>query len=92
MIAITLPDLSPGEGYALNIVLMDQATSIIKELRLIGLGENFSRDLREEVFSGAGGPLFLPQYYAHINSIYQKYSTTKLVQMASHYYKLPGKS
>lgn len=86
--SVALPDLSPGEGYALTVVLVDQATSIVKELRLIGLGERFSRDLREELFSDAGDPLFLPQYYAKVDSIFRRNSTAKLVQLAHHYYKL----
>ena len=85
---VDFPEPAPGEGLALNIVLVDQATNIIQHLRLIGLGERFSKDLRKEVFSDANEPLIAPVYYEKINNIYSKYSTEDLVRLASHYYKL----
>lgn len=87
----TWPEPEFGEGYGLTVILQDQKTAIVKELRLIGLGTQFSRDLRAEILSvDATEPLIKPVYDAKISEIYRKYTTNQMVKMSSHYYRIKG--
>lgn len=82
------PALEQNEGYALTLMLIDRKTSIVKGLRVIGLGHTFSEQLHAEIMSQAHEPLFASEYYAQVSAVYQRYSTKQLVQFSTQRYKL----
>lgn len=82
------PPLGQNEGYSLTLILIDRKTSIVKGLRVIGLGHTFSEQLHAEIMAHADEPLYVPEYYAQVSAVYQRYSTKQLVQFSTQRYKL----
>ncbi len=86
------PHLSPGaplqpitnssDGYALTLMMVDASSNTIKSLRMIGLGNRFSKALKAEIDSLSEKPLDLDMYNRsiRINNILR--STSDLVQLA----------
>ena len=86
------PELQPitddVSGYALTLLMVDAATNIIKSVRLIGLGNKFSKELKIEIDSLLDAS-FLPERYTQqlrINNTI--YPTKELVKLSSNYWKL----
>lgn len=81
------PD-SPSSGYALTFIMVDAATNVIKSLRLIGLGHNFSVNLYREIEALRKDPLDPIVQNQKLRSMANAYTTKQLVSMASQYYKV----
>lgn len=79
---------TPGTGTSLTFIMTDATDGIIKHLRLIGLGTDFSAALREEVIRIHSAPFDREAYDSGLASVYAKYSTKVLVRMADKYYKV----
>lgn len=76
------------EGYALTLLMVDVATNIIKSIRLIGLGNEFSKALKNEI-DGLQAKSFSREQYnqvLHDNNI--SFSTTDLVKLSDNYWRL----
>lgn len=78
-----LPVLVPHthEGLALTVLFIDASTGILQSARLIGLSHEISMQLIKAVNSQVA--IVDPAVHqTHVNSIYQKYSTQDMVELA----------
>jgi hypothetical protein len=86
-----LPNLNKDEkslGLGLMIVLIDSSTGEICKMRLIGLGNRFSKLLIKDVIELLQMPFNSTLYNMSINDTYSKYTTRALVRLSSNYFKL----
>lgn len=70
------------EGLGLTIVLADSADGIVKELRLVGLGNRFSRSFLGAVLERAQKPFDAAAYNASIAKTYSRYNTKQMLKFA----------
>lgn len=76
-----------SEGYALTLLMVDAATSIIKSIRLIGLGNKFSKALKNEIDNLLDRPFLPEQYVQALQANTIMFSTKDLVRRATNYWK-----
>lgn len=76
-------------GFGLQIFLIDAATGILKVMRYIGLGHDFSIQLREAILQQKEQPFNQNAYNLKVNEIYRRYTTDQLVDYAKWFYKTP---
>ena len=72
-----------SEGLALNIVVVDSATSIVKALRMIGLSNEFSAKLLEICLKQSQQTVDPTKYNRQLYDIQGRYSADVLYRMAS---------
>lgn len=84
----SLPDVPEGKGYAVTLLLLDNKTQIVRGLRLVGLGTQFSRKLRAEISEDVGKPMLREEYLARVAAVQSMYTTSALVSFASDRYKI----
>lgn len=83
------PELGETQGYAMTIVLQDQMSAVVKSLRFVGIGHDFSMALKAEIFStDISAPLIKPEYDSRVSNIYRKYTTEQMVGLSSYYFNL----
>lgn len=77
-----------GEGLTLFIMLIDVSTGAIKSLRVIGLSNEFTRNLLQSM-RRVKEKEFLPDIY-NINRerIFKMYKTTQIVKMSDNQFRL----
>lgn len=80
--------ITDGSGYALTVMLVDSKTAVLKSLRLIGLGHEFSKDFRSAAISLRDLPFDQQQAQSDLARITQTYPTSQLVKMSRKYYRL----
>lgn len=83
---ISIP--SDGLGLSLFLMLVDTSTGMIKNMRLIGLSENFSKKFLGAVMEQKMKPFDRYVYDATISKIYSSYSTKEIVKISKEYYKI----
>lgn len=71
------PDLKPGEMALLTIILVSSEDGIIRALRQISLGHDFSRALFEAIRAQAARPFDRATHDAHIAQVYRQYPTVQ---------------
>jgi hypothetical protein len=81
-------DSSPMLGFGLQIFLVDAATGILKVIRYVGLGHDFSVRLRDGILRQKGIPFDKGTYGFRLNEIYRRYSTDQLVDYAKWFFKI----
>lgn len=84
----SLPEITEGKGYAVTLLLLDNKTQIVRGLRLVGLGTQFSRKLRAEISEDVGKPMLREEYLARVAAVQSMYTTSALVSFASDRYKI----
>lgn len=77
-----------GKGLALQVFLVDTFSGKLIAMRLIGLGESFSRKFIETIKKNANISFDKNKYFAKIDSVFAAYGTKTLVKMATEYYKI----
>ena len=80
-----LPDpssITDGGGLGLTLVMIDSSDAVVKSVRLIGLGTDFSRKLLAESLSVRQMPMTVSDATKSINQTMLKYSTKQLAGMA----------
>lgn len=77
-----------GMGTMLTLMMTDASDGTIKHLRTIGLGTNFSRDLREAIFEVGKGQFDIRAYNNSLRKTYAAYTTKQLVELSSKYFKV----
>jgi hypothetical protein len=82
--------MSETQGFGLQIYLVDAATGILKVIRYVGLGHEFSVRLREAMEKQKAIPFNLDTYNFKINDIYKRYRPEDLAEFARWYYKTPN--
>ncbi len=86
------PELQPITddvgGYALTFLMVDAATNIIKSVRLIGLGNAFSKALKNEIDNLLGDPFSQERYAQLLRNNNIAFSTNDLVKLSTNRWKL----
>jgi hypothetical protein len=82
-----ISNIDDGQGLALVVVFADGRTGTVKALRLIGLGTNFSRALRDEINDQLRVP-FDEEKYNETQIKLNYFTIKKLLERSSHYYKI----
>lgn len=72
----------PGQGYALNLLLIDSATGQIQVMRLIGLGHEFTGGLRRWSLESLKKEMGREQYNRVADAVFGRYTTNELVERA----------
>lgn len=81
--SINLNELKSGQGYALNVALIDASTGKLVHYRLIGLQNRFSQILKKEFDKQKElGAVDRMEYTNTLNKIYRAYSTNNMVKDA----------
>lgn len=73
-------------GFGLQIYLVDAATGILKVIRLIGLGHEFSSLLRDAILKQKETPFNRGVYMFKLNELCKRYSTNELVEYAKWFF------
>lgn len=76
------------EGYALTLLMVDAVTNIIKSIRLIGLGNEFSKTLKNEIDELQAKSFSQEQYNQMLHDNNISFSTTDLVKLSDNYWRL----
>ena len=74
-----LEEPGPTQGYSIHVMLIDSATGILVQQRLIGLDHDLSMRLREAIINQP----VIPDYEKRLQSIMAQHSTMDLVALAS---------
>ena len=86
------PELAEVEGdsmgYGLTLIMIDATTQTIRHLRLIGLGNRFSRQLYADVQELLARPFDAHAYDDAIAKAQTVYSTPQMVKLCRNYWKL----
>lgn len=82
----TIPQTN--EGLALKIILIDSSNGEIKNIRMVGLSEKFTRNLFGAVMDQKLEPFDNHDYNQRIDRIYATYPTKKIVEMSTDYCKI----
>jgi len=68
-----------GDGLALSIVVVDTATTLIKTMRVVSLGYDFSKAFIDVIYkNGLISAIDINQYSAKVVSIFNRYSSEQL--------------
>lgn len=74
-------EVEEGTGYGLQIFLVDADNGILKVMRLIGLGTEWSMRFREAMMRQKEADFDMRIYDAKIQNIYRSYSSKELAEM-----------
>lgn len=80
---LALPELKTArEGIALTVVCVETATGTLLNLRVIGLGNKFSKELINWISAKWDEPMSRTEYNNRINQVYAAYSSDGLAEAA----------
>ena len=83
--------VDPGtKGYALQLILTDAPEAILKHMRMIGLGNEFSRKFRKLVLENKENTMSESEYDQRLQEVFAKYTTPQIVEYSNIYYKHKG--
>ncbi len=74
--------IADGEGLMLTLVMLDSRDAVVKSIRAIGLGTDFSRRLLAEAFNVRQQAMTVRDASMSIQAVMLAYPTNRLVQMA----------
>lgn len=74
--------LEAGVGLAVNVLVYDTLTGVLENIRLVGLGHEFSQKWLDWVREAERRPLSMAEYNNRIDRVYQKYSSEDIAQKA----------
>ena len=74
--------IEEGTGLALQIVLIDAGTGIVKVLRLVGMPTKFSRELRAMILRQLDRSFDVEKYSREIDKVYARLSSDDLAARA----------
>lgn len=78
---------SINQGLALTLFLINANTGILECMRLITLGEKFSKQLIDTIKEQGNEMFDIQKYNMELAKIYQKYNAKQLEKMSRNYYK-----
>lgn len=87
---VYLDSVPEGQGYGLQLILVDRATSIVRGLRLVGLPTKFSRALLSEIMDDVGKPTTQLEHFSAVNKVFATYNTKDLLKFSSAHCKIEG--
>ena len=85
---VELALVDDGAGYALTILLFDSRTGELRNIRLIGLGTDFSRAVRREIQGLLANPLPAPIYDSALASVMAADPAREWVRRARQRYRI----
>lgn len=79
-----------NQGLSLIVGCVDYSDQVIKSLRLIGLGHDFSTKMIKEIMIEEqwSDEFDESDYYYKLNKVYAKYTTNEIVKMSKDYFNL----
>lgn len=78
-----LPESIPdGEGFGLQVIVVEQTTNIVKVLRLIGLPTNFSRSLLDCCKRQVANPISDDEYHSSVDKVFKNYTSRQLAKFS----------
>lgn len=80
-------EIEDGKGYPLNVVIIDRETGTIKAIRLIGLGNTFSKRFREWCEESLRRNMTRYWYLKTVKECYEEYEIRQLVKRAEFQYE-----
>lgn len=79
----TLPvDVPAGLGALMTIILIDASTGIVKAIRAVSLGTDFTNALHKAIREQAGKPFDRERYDDQLNKLFVRYPTHMLLTRA----------
>lgn len=81
-------EIPDGAGWGLTIFGVDARNGMIKALRLIGLGTDFSRRMIETIKKQAGKRVSQVDYHNRVNRIYREYDCERMARQAVATYRV----
>lgn len=86
---INTEELETGDkGFSLNLVLINSLNGEIKNLRLIGLSKNFSKELVDQIEELKKKEFDKYDYDNNLFKLFSKYTTKEIYQMSRNYCKI----
>lgn len=76
------------EGLMLQIFLFDTATGELKKIRVVGLGNRFTKNLFKAVLEVKAKSFDFGVYNRAVDAIYAAHTTNQLVKMSRDYFKM----
>lgn len=80
--------IAEGEGIALQIVLIDADSKIIKAQRMIGCATNFSQEMRKEIERQFEGTFSKEEYKQKLSDIYTRLTTDDMVHRSIAHFRI----
>lgn len=80
-------EMDDTQGFSLTIYLVDASTGVLKVIRYIGLGNEFSKQLKSAVEEQKIITFDKANYHKKLSNIYEIYATDDLMRMATFFYK-----
>lgn len=77
-----------NQGLALHLILIDAATGEIKQRRLLGLSERFTKKLFGILMEQKMSDFNITEYNQSLNRIYSAYPTNRIVKLSKDYCKI----
>lgn len=74
--------LEAGVGLAVNVLAFNTLTGILENIRLVGLGHEFSQKWLNWVREAERRPLSMTEYNTRIDRVYQEYSSEDIARKA----------
>lgn len=81
-------EISEGTGLAIQIILLDARTGIVKSQRLIGAATDFSRGLRAAITRQYEQPFSREAYNRQIDTVYRNYSSDDIAHRADSHFRI----
>lgn len=81
-------EIVDGSGLAMQIVLVDANTGIIKAMRLIGTHTKFAKGFRAAILRQFEKTFERNRYMSTLNEIYARLSSDDMAKRAEHYFKI----
>ena len=88
--AVSPISIADGEGLALLLMMLDADNAVVKSLRYIGLGTEFSRHLLAEALKVQGQPMSKMDATESIKRTMLAYTTDNIAEMAKERFVIPG--
>lgn len=86
------PELQPVEdssgGYAMTLIMVDAETQIIRHIRMVGLGNRFSRQLKRDVEELLSRPFNRQAYDIAIMKAQTAYTSAQMAKNCRNYWRL----
>lgn len=87
---LSFPAISEYVGMALTVICADAETGEVLNIRLIGLGHDFSVVWQDWAVSAYERDISKADYENRVSTVFQHYTTEEIVQMATLSYTLEG--
>lgn len=84
-VPVEIPD---GAGWGLTVIGVDARNGMIKAIRLIGLGTDFSRKMIEIIKKQEGIRVSQVDYHNRVNRLYREYDCERMARQAVATYRV----